>query len=105
MIDLSGFNADFFDGTFDEVGVFTPSGGSPRSIPVIFDNEYQAAQYQEADAGIESSGPKATCLEGDVAGVAHGDTLIVRGKTWHVLEVRPDGMGLVTLLLSKDPLP
>lgn len=105
MIDITGFNAGFFDGTFDEEGVFTPSGGSSRNIPVIFDNEYQAAQYQEADAGIESSGPKATCLEADVVGVAHKDTLALRGVTWHVLEVRPDGMGLVTLILSQDPLP
>ena len=72
---------------------------------MIFDNEYQASQYKEADAGIESSGPKATCLEGDVAGVAHGDTLVIRGRTWHVTEVRADGMGIVTLILSQDPLP
>ena len=105
MIDLAAFNAELFNGTFDEEGIFTPSGGSPTIIPVIFDNEYQAAQYQEAQAGIESSGPKAACLESDVAGVAHGDTLVIRGKTWHVLEVRTDGTGLVTLILSQDPLP
>ncbi len=105
MIDLAAFNAELFNGTFDEEGVFTPSGGSPRIIPVIFDNEYQAAQYREAEAGIESSGPKVTCRESDVVGVAHGDILVIRGNTWYVLEVRPDGTGLVTLILSQDPLP
>jgi hypothetical protein len=105
VIDLAAFNAELFNGTFDEEGIFTPSGGSPRIIPVIFDNEYLASQYREVDAGIESSGPKATCLEADVAGVAHGDTLVLRGITWHVLEVRPDGTGLLTLILSRDPLP
>ena len=105
MIDMDGFNADLFDGTFDEDAIHSPAGGPARSVRVIFDNEYQAAQYKEADAGIESSGPKATCLEGDVAGVAHGDTLVIRGTTWYVLEVKPDGMGIVTLMLSQDPLP
>lgn len=105
MIDMDGFNADLFDGTFDEQAIYTHAGGQGRPVRAIFDNEYQAAQYREAEAGIESSGPKATCLEGDVAGVAHGDTLVIRGRTWHVLEVRPDGMGIVTLMLSQDPLP
>ena len=105
MIDLDGFNADLFNGTFDEEGVFTPTGGSSRSIPVVFDNEYQATQFQKADAEIESSGPRVMCLESDVPGVAHGDTLGIRGKTWYVIEVRPDGTGMVTLMLSQDPLP
>ncbi|GAB4245689.1 MAG: hypothetical protein OHK0028_23640 [Deltaproteobacteria bacterium] len=102
MIDLRPFNAGFFNGTFDEEGVFTPFVGSPRSIRVIFDNEYQAAQFAQADAAIESSGPRATCREGDVPGVAHGDTLQVRGLTYSVAEVHPDGAGLVVLILSKD---
>ena len=105
MIDIAAFNADLFDGTFDEVAVYTPAGGAERPVRVIFDNEYQASQYKEADAGIESSGPKATCMEADVVGVAHKDTLVLRGVTWYVLEVHPDGMGLVTLILSNDPLP
>ena len=102
MIDLDDFNASFFDGTFDEAAVYTPSGGQAKSIQVIFDNEYQAAQFRQADAEIESSGPRATCRESDVAGVAHGDTLQIRGTTFSVVEVHPDGTGLVILILSKD---
>ena len=102
MIDLDDFNAAFFDGSFDEEIIYTPSGGQARSVRAIFDNEYQAAQFAEAKAEIESSGPRVTCREADVAGVAHGDTLSIRGVTYSAAEVHPDGMGLVVLILSKD---
>lgn len=102
MIDLEDFNAAFFDGSFDEAAVYTPSGGQARTIQVIFDNEYQAAQFAQAESEIESSGPQATCREADVAGVAHGDTLSIRGVTYSVAEVHPDGTGLMVLILSKD---
>ena len=102
MIDLEDFNASFFDGSFDEVAVLTPSGGVARTIQVLFDNEYQAAQFQQADAAIESSGPKATCRESEVASVAHGDTLQIRDTAYSVVEVHRDGTGLVVLILSRD---
>ena len=102
MIDLDDFNAGFFDGTFDEEVIYTPASGQGRPARAIFDNEYQAAQFTQADAEIESSGPRATCRESDVAGVAHGDTLEVRSVTFSVVEVHPDGTGLVILILSKD---
>ena len=102
MIGLDDFNASLFDGSFDEEIIYTPSGGQARSVRAIFDNEYQAAQFAQADAEIEASGPKATCREADMAGVAHGDTLQVRGVTYSVAEVHPDGTGLVVLILSKD---
>lgn len=105
MVDLEDFNDCFFNGDFDEVVLYTPSGGQGKPVRAVFDNEYQAAQFDVADAGIESSGPKVTCLEAEIPGVAHGDAVVVRGITWYVLEVRPDGTGLVTLMLSRDPLP
>lgn len=102
MIDLEDFNAAFFDGSFDEEIIYTPFGGQARPVRAIFDNEYQAAQFTQADAQIEASGPSATCREADVAEVAHGDTLQVRGVTYSVAEVHPDGTGLIVLILSKD---
>ncbi len=102
MIDVDAFNTCFFNGTFDEEALYTPAGGSAMPVRAIFDNEYLAAQFQQADAEIESSGPKATCREADVAGVARGDTLQVRGTTYSIAEVHADGMGLVILILSRD---
>jgi hypothetical protein len=102
VIDLEDFNTAFFDGSFDEAAVYTPAGGQARTVQVIFDNEYQAAQFPDANAQVESSGPRATCREADVAGIAHGDTLQIRSTTYSVAEVHPDGTGLVVLILSKD---
>ena len=102
MIDLNAFNTRFFIGTFDEEAIYTPSGGTATPITVIFDNEYQVAQFTQAESQIEASGPRATCREADVAGVAHGDALQVRGVVYTVAEVHPDGTGLVVLVLSRD---
>lgn len=102
MIDLDSFNANLFNGTFDEEGIFTPSGGQARPVRVIFDSPYQAAQFAQAETEIEASGPRATCREAEVAGVAHGDTVQIRGVTYSVAEIHPDGTGLVILILSKD---
>jgi len=102
VVDLNDFNAAFFDGSFDEEVLYTPSGGQGKPVRAIFDNEYQAAQFNDANAQVESSGPRATCREVDVAGVAHGDTLQIRGVTYSVAEVHSDGTGLVILVLSKD---
>jgi hypothetical protein len=102
VIDLENFNAAFFDGSFDEEAIYTPSGGQAKPVRAIFDNEYLAAQFAQAEAAVESSGPRTTCREADVAGVAHGDTIQIRGVTYSVAEVHPDGTGLVILILSKD---
>ncbi len=103
MINLSGFNADLFNGTFDEEGVFTPSGGSSRSIPVIFDNEYSVVQGV-GDTGMGIPAPQSLCKASDAPNVAVGDRLAVAGTNYYVQEVQPDGTGLVLLILSKDPL-
>ncbi len=105
MIDVDAFNTCFFNGTFDEEALYTPSGGPTIPVRVIFDNGYHAVQFEQADSQVESSCPKAICRETEVAGTAHGDTLQIRGNTWYVIEVQPDGTGLVIVLLSKDPLP
>lgn len=103
MIDLEEFNSSFFDGSFDEAAIFTPSGGAPVSVGVIFDAPYSGVPFRDASgAEIESSAPSALVRDADVPGVAHGDTLTVRGTVYRVVEVHPDGTGLTTLILSQD---
>ncbi|MFA6148661.1 MAG: hypothetical protein WC899_10685 [bacterium] len=107
MIDLD--LAAFFDvdGGFAVTATYIPAvGGAPTNIPVIFDNEYAAAEYDRlADrASLESTSPRVVCRDADVPGISHGATLAISGTTYYVIEVRPDGTGVTTLVLSKDPV-
>lgn len=107
MIDLD--LAAFFDVDcgFAVLATYTPSaGGGPSEIPVIFENEYAAAEYDRIanSASMESSSPRATCRDIDIPGVSHGSTLEMNGTTYYVIEVRPDGTGVTVLILSRDPV-
>ena len=101
MIDLSGFNSDYFDGTFDEEAVYTPAGGQAKSIQVIFDNGYSILPVI-GEPGMGDSSPQVLCKTADAGSASHGDTLLVGGTTYYVQEVRPDGTGITTLILSRD---
>jgi hypothetical protein len=101
--------AAFFDvdGGFAVWATYTSAvGGAPSQIPVIFENEYAAAEYDRLsqNAAVESTSPRATCRDADVPGVSHGAALAVSGTTYFVIEVRPDGTGVTVLILSKDPV-
>ena len=50
--------------------------------------------------GVESTRPAFTCALEDVAGVSHGNTLVIDGDTYHVVGVKPDGVGVMTLVLE-----
>jgi len=77
---------DYFFNTddFAEIGVYTPFGGSPVNINLIFDDEHE---YQRVDTGvdIEATTPRALVKASDVSGVAEGDTLSIRGITYTVV--------------------
>jgi hypothetical protein len=78
-------------------------GYASAQIPVIFDNEFSVAQtVGETEMGIPA--PQALCKASDVPNASVGDRLAVAGTNYYVQEVRPDGTGLVLLILSKDPL-
>lgn len=101
-MDFTDFNAAFFSGAFEEPAVYTPAGGEGATIPVVFRSDYEAAQAPGTDGSVESAAPVATCRESDVPAAAHGSTLSVRGVTYTVVEIHPDGTGLVDLILSRD---
>lgn len=92
---------EFFDtGDFAVVATYTPAGGSPVSIKVVFDapfaiTEVEGMQYQNID-------PVAHCRTADVANATDEATLIINGVTYRVKEVQPDGGGVTNLALTKD---
>ena len=92
---------DIFFTDFAADAIYTPSGGTAKTIKVVFESEYLSVQVV-GDVGVESASPAAYCKSADIIGVQHGDTLVIEGTTYYVTEIHPDGTGMTLLILSKD---
>ena len=103
MIDLSAFYSDLLDtDVFAQTATYTRIGFPSAQIPVIFDSEHSVSEVI-GEPGIGVASPQALCRTADVDKASRGDTLAVGGTTYHVQEVKPDGTGITTLILSRDP--
>jgi len=92
--------SDFFDtDDFAVAATITIGEGSPGTVNGIFDDEY-FDEVGVGSLGVEGSKPAFHCAAADVPSIAHGDSVVISGTTYHVVNVRPDGTGLVTLLLE-----
>lgn len=95
--------------TFGEVNrgfpvpVYTPQSGAPFGIDGVF-REPSATELAAGDAiGLTTPAPQLDIRASQVpAGVtiAQKDQVAVRGNTYWVKDVRPDGNGLLTLTLN-----
>lgn len=103
-------NLDDFLAIDDDGGFATPAvvrfqDGSRKTVCVIFDEPYFNAQLGEYDA--DSSQPRITGKEADLAGIRRGDLVQVSDVTYEALtSYQPDGTGMamVSLAVSGDPL-
>ncbi len=90
-------------GVFGEPATYTPAGGSPTSVSVIFDSAYMEVSMSEYGVEKTTARPVAGVNLGDF-GIppAQGDQLlrIGTGKTYQVREVRPDSHGSALLMLN-----
>lgn len=89
----------------DDVDIFFADFGSSilwNSVTYkgIFYNEYEAISLFEGE--IESRAPYVEVREADFSGVAHDDQLTINSVAYKVKEIKPDGTGIMTLILSKD---
>lgn len=65
-----------------------------RPVRAIFDAAY-------ADVlGVAGSAPVLTCASADVASVARGAAVRVRGAAFTVANIQPDGTGVTVLVLT-----
>lgn len=69
-------------------------------ISGIFNAEY--IEIGDNEAAIESSQPNFLCREIDVSGIAHGAMMSIKGSTYKVVGVQPDGAGLTLLMLEEQ---
>ena len=78
---------------------YTPNGGSPVLIPVIFDKEYIGVDAT-GEVVVESRNPKAIALSRDVTDADHEATLEIDSVVYNVVGVHPDGQGMTELILE-----
>jgi hypothetical protein len=69
-----------------------------KQATAIFDNEYAGIQGESVE--FATSQPILTCVSDDVRGVAFGDTVEVRSKTYKIVLVMQNGTGMSELMLE-----
>lgn len=68
------------------------------SIQGIYDDAYY--QVVGIDGSVESSQPAVICVQSDATGVKHEDIVVIDGKTFYVVGIKPDGTGMIELALE-----
>lgn len=88
-------------GGFAQPAVIEFQAGGTRTINVIFDDPYLNAQLGEYEA--DTSQPRISGKEVDLAGVLRGDVVTVADETFDVMtSPQPDGTGLAMLVLARQ---
>ena len=84
---------------FDEDVTWTPAGGSATTIPAIYDRISEVTDIGEMlqREGVAAMIDVATA---HIPGIAHGDVMIVRGSTYRVVGIEPDGTGRTKVILG-----
>ena len=77
---------------------YTPSGLSERSINVLFQNEY--FEIDSGTVGVEGRQSLLVAKASDIVGTGHGDKFTISSQKYNVVTVRPDGTGMVELVLE-----
>jgi len=70
----------------------------PSTVKGVYVNGYVRASA--AEPGIATSEPMLAVLSEEAEAVALGSDLSVAGRSWRVVEKRPDGSGVTELLLQ-----
>ena len=81
--------------------LYTPKSGTPKNVVVNFRNVYDQADV--GHGGIAASRPMVGTRLAQLEPIEpdEGDLIFVRGATWSVTEVQPNGQGWVLLFLHK----
>ena len=88
----------FTNATFSDT-----SAGTTAKITALLRNEYREVE-DEGEVGVESSAPIAQARTSDISNIAQGDTLLISGTTYTVVEVQLDGEGMTDLRLRAQRL-
>jgi hypothetical protein len=88
-----------FINTFGEDLTYTPAGGAPATVRMIFDDDY----FDELPGlGLQMRRTSARLLAADAPALANGDTEARQGKTYKVVQTMPDDKGFVEVKLEEQ---
>ena len=85
---------------FGESVTFRGSAIGFKVVTAIFDNEYAGIQGESIEFAV--SQPLLTCVTDEISGVAFGDTVEVRSKTYKVALVMDNGTGMSEIVLERQ---
>jgi hypothetical protein len=98
---LAVFMKDFSE---DEELVFEWLNGDDEEVSLscrgIFDNSFVDANIGETV--LDTTAPRLTCVASDVVNVPREATVTVRGKTYSVTQIQPDGTGFAIVQLAHE---
>ncbi len=87
--------------TFGEPVTLFQEGQAPLALTGIFKAEHEAVNVQTR-VPVSSVQPMVELRESEMPdGVEEGDSLLIRGKRYFVVDVRPDGYGTFKVFLHK----
>ena len=87
--------------TFGEPVTLHQEGLAPFTVRGIFMAEYEAVDVR-AGVPVTSTQPMVELRESELPdGVEEGDSLLIRGKRYSVVDVRADGYGTFKVFLHK----
>ncbi|WP_430430198.1 head-tail joining protein [Oceanicaulis sp.] len=89
-----------FTTALGESVTYTPQGGAGVSVQGVFTRNYVAVG-QDGDLSVESVSPAVSLQSSDAPSAAQGDGVTVGAHSYEVVEVQPDGFGMVVLILHE----
>jgi len=78
--------------------LFSHAGGPTSTVKGIFLDPFQVAEL--LGIALEDAKPQFTCATDDISSAEQGDSLIIMGTTYYIIENEPEGTGMSTLMLS-----
>jgi hypothetical protein len=86
--------------TMGKLATYTPQGGSPKAITILFDDEYLGLDLEAGS--VSTTGPAAYCKSEDITDAQKGDSFTVDGTSYTVRDPpQPDGTGMEIVMLKK----
>lgn len=102
--DLAAFVADFgISVPFRRVAVplFTITAilDAPSSEIEVYDRSFYDEKHYAGK--VKTQDARLTAVESDITGLTKNDICTINSVDWYVMEIEPDGTGMVTIVISK----